>query len=275
MNHKYKCDATVKLASKPHQATIETKDVDRIVVNPVVSAMKKAGSKYGGYEWALDTSTNRHITNDMTDYVPGTYKIRVAKVAVGSGKTESPGYGDVIISADGKRLRLRNVVFLKSCPIKLLAASPFVRGGCSIKIESDSLSITQGNTVILRGKEIGGLYGVDAKTQSVPSTIAKSFLLKCADGTIAAAEQLLLLHRGYGHLGWIKLRKLLGWEKNKGEDEPHCHECSIVKSAKSSLSKWHFKRSERPIHRIHMDVIFGKDSQWKAQVMVDDYTRRS
>mgnify|MGYP000414796619 CR=1 FL=1 len=154
-NHVYKCDATVKVA-------IKAGDDKDMIVNPVFSALAKAGGKYGGYEWALDTGTNRHITNDMADFVPGTYTLKHAKVAVGSGSTESPGYGDVILHADTRLIRLRNVVLPPNCPIKLMAASPFVRGGCTIKIaDKNSLTVTQGSTVVLRGKDIGGLYGVE------------------------------------------------------------------------------------------------------------------
>ena len=87
-----------------------------------------------------------------------------------------------------------------------MAFSPFVSVGCSLKIDLENqVVISYGNELLLRGKEFNGLYAMDAKTRRNDS----AYFLQCDEGTIAAADQLLLLHRGYGHLGFAKLRQVL------------------------------------------------------------------
>ena len=41
------------------------------------------------------------------------------------------------------------------------------------------------------------------------------------------------------------------------------------------MSKTTYKRSERVIHRLHTDILFGKGSGLKMQCTVDDRTRKS
>ena len=83
------------------------------------------------------------------------------------------------------------------------------------------------------------------------------------------------MHRGYGHLNFDTLRKVLGWPRAKTGGNPNYRECKIVKSQRSALSKSTFKRSVRPIHRMHMDVMFGAFSKYVFQLTADDHGRRS
>ena len=207
---------------------------------------------------------------------------QVSRIQVGSGMTMSPGYGDVMLRADlgdGKScvLKLLHVLLLPQCPVKLVATSPFVRAGCKAVMENtDELSISRDGVLLLRGKESGGLYVLLVDTIKATAQPLSSFtMLESADKSIHLADQLLRMHRGYGHLNFDTLRKVLGWPRAKTGGNPNCHECEIVKSQRSALSKSTFKRSVRPIHRMHMDVMFGAFSKYVFQLTADDHGRKS
>ena len=112
-----------------------------------------------------------------------------------------PHYGTILLDSEyapGKfrAIRLLHAVLLPSCPVKLLACSPFVRGGSKVTLKKiDQLEVTSAEgDVLLRGKESCGLYGLHSKTKkSAPTTPSLLFLLECKDGSIAMAEKLLLL----------------------------------------------------------------------------------
>ena len=48
-------------------------------------------------EWLADTGTNRFVTNNMSDFIPGTIVHSPVTVAVGGGTTNSPCCGSVLI----------------------------------------------------------------------------------------------------------------------------------------------------------------------------------
>jgi hypothetical protein len=232
-----------------------------------------------GYEWCCDTGTNRFITNDRGDFVPGTEVKHNTVVATGSGNVTSTVSGTVIVKSldHGCTIKCENVLYLPTCPQKLMPISTFVRKGCQLHMENyDEVTLlSKGGSPILSGKEFGGLYLYRCKTVSNTSETNETYFGLPAGQSANSTSQdfgqrLLEAHWAYGHLHFTKLRKLLGLAKG---DDPDCASCTIAMSRKSALSKEKYTRSTRINHRKHLDIGFTKNCNYCFQLVIDDYTR--
>ena len=250
------------------------------------------------YEWCSDTGTNRFVTNDINDYVPGTFVPTNTVVAVGGGNTTSPGYGTVIVKSltHDCAMQYNKVLLMPECSKKLMPASAFIQKGCSLVFD-DYNKVTlraKDKKPILSGIEIDGLYYYHAITISASENnvspvfpnINQSESFSARESTyfglpvgkhISAASDnfarhLLEAHWAYGHIHFDKLRKLLGLKKG---DDPECPTCTIAKSRQAAMAKQAAERSTRVNHRMHMDIGFTRDCNYKFQLYIDDYTRES
>jgi len=123
-----------------------------------------------GLEWCSDSGTNRFVTNDMADFVPGSVVSTSTTVSVGSGNTSAPCYGDVMVQStlNGSTVLCKNVLYLPDCPKKLMPCSPFVKKGCSYTLENDKVYLRDPEkNVILEGHDVGGLYYYHSRTVRV------------------------------------------------------------------------------------------------------------
>lgn len=243
------------------------------------------------YEWCSDSGTNRFVTNDASDFVPGTVVNNETTIAVGGGTTVSNRSGTVIIDSlnHQHRITCTNVLLLPSCSMKLMPVSTFVKKGCTVTYHNTDrvhLSSAKGDTM-LTGKEIDGLYFFRSRTvhnnttnrtnhdvDTAPSPEAASFFgLK--PGKISASaqdfpKQLYEAHCAYGHIHFDKLRKMLGLKKG---DNPDCSACTIASSKARALAGQTYVRSTREGHRFHMDLGFTNNCEFVFQLYIDDYSR--
>jgi hypothetical protein len=233
------------------------------------------------YEWCADSGTNRFVTNDLLDFVPGTVVHNSTVVSVGSGSVTSPMSGTVRVQSldHGCLVECRDVLYLPDCEKKLMPVSTFVKKGSSLLInDTDKINLTARNgSSIFSGREFDGLYHYRCKTvlnsQQVetkatpanetyfgfpnvtPTQKPDAYFGLAVGDKISASSQdfgkrLLEAHWAYGHLHFDKLRKLLGLKKG---DDPDCPACTIARSRQTALSKEKYDRSTRPNHRTHAD----------------------
>ena len=261
---------------------------------------RSANNRTSDYEWCADSGTNRFVTNDMLDFVPGSVMHTSTTVAVGSGSVTSPLSGTVLVKSldHGCLVECRDVLYLPSCGKKLMPVSTFVSKGSSLVIDNyDKINLTsKSGSSIFSGREFDGLYYYRCKTvqqlQGVAATSApgtnhtadqpahaKADLhFGLAVGTNIKAtgndfgKRLLEAHWAYGHLHFDKLRKLLGLKKG---DDPDCPACTIATSRQQTLSKVKHDRAERPNYRKHLDIGYTKNYDYCFQLAVDDCTRES
>lgn len=245
----------------------------------------------GDYEWCADSGTNRFVTNDLLDFVPGSITRSATVVAVGGGNVTSPMYGTVLVESvdNGCVVECRDVLFMPTCEKKLMPASTFVRKGSTIFIhDTDKIQLkSKDGDTIFTGRELDGLYYYRCKTvraSHLPgapgANTTRSYLGLAVGEKISEASRdfgrrLLEAHWAYGHLHFDKLRKLLGLKKGKKGDDPDCPACTIATSRQTNLSREKYDRSTRPNHRIHIDIGFTKNYDYCFQLYVDDYTRES
>ena len=244
----------------------------------------------GQYEWCADTGTNRFVTNDINDFVPGSVRHNSEVVSVGGGVVTSPCVGTVRIrSLDYNHVvECNNVLFLPSCAKKLMPAYQFLNKDCDMILRKGEVHLRDKNKAnIFSGKEIGGLYYYRSQTvhssslnspKEQPKEILSTTFFGLPVGKHISAKsqdfgkQLLESHWAYGHLHFDKLRKMLGLKKG---DDPECPACTIAKQRQKALSDHAHTRSTRPCHRMWMDLGFTAGSRVVFQLYVDDYTRES
>ena len=235
-------------------------------------------------EICSDSGTNRWVTHDMNDYIPGTIVYQTTKVAVGNGYTTSPCYGMMVIVDPKVGVPVGNekALFLPLCSKKLVPASDLVKLGYSVTYNKHGVQvINRDGKVVLQGPEQGGLYFFNCEIKrdiggckDIKS--AKSFFglptgSKPTSGTKEFFRKLYETHCALGHLHFDKVRKIFNLGKG---NNPECTICAAVKSKRSKLGQSaSYSRSQRINDRVHMDIGFAQDVVF--QLYVDDYTRKS
>lgn len=144
---------------------------------------------------------------------------------------------------------------------------------------------TASGTVILEGKERGGLYYlIEFRCKALACDVTDPldtkndepvtfFGLTANTPKAEFPRRLLEAHWAYGHLHFDKLRKLLGLGKGPN---PDCPTCTLAKSKIDKSNPFYRPRSTRPHQRAHLlDVGFTRNNTYCFQIWVDDYTRYS
>ena len=237
-------------------------------------------------EWVADTGTNRFVTNDPKDFIPGTVVHTPITVAVGGGTTDSPCSGSVLIFSQEHDITIRcdDVLLLPKCAKKLMPAHQFTKKGCTLEFGTEVHLRSKEGVAILSGPEIGGLFYFRARTvknsevpPSAKNIVTALFGLPASQNTTNAGadfpRRLLEAHWAYGHLSFDKLRRMLGLKKG---NDPECPICTISKQKQAALADETKRvRSTRPCHRMHMDIGFTAGSDHVFALYVDDYHRVS
>ena len=246
------------------------------------------------YEWCSDSGTNRFVTNNSHDFLPGSIVRDPVRVAVGGGSVTSPYTGTVRIkSLDHNRIiECTDVLFLPNCGKKLIPAFQFVQNGCNLRyFKSPDSNIhrveltDESGAPVLSGSEFGGLFHFRSKTLHTDSDednnplnsleqaavhfglpIGKHISAKSSD----FSQRFLEAHYAAGHMHFDKLRKLFGLKKFS---YPDCTICTIANQRQQALSKHPHKRATRSAHTMWMDIGFTAGSRYKFQLYIDDYDR--
>jgi len=239
-------------------------------------------------EWVVDTGSNRFVTNDVCDFVPGSIKYVNSRVLVGNGHVISPCEGTVMIRShtNGALIECTRTLLLSECDKKLMPARPFLRKGCTLQMSEKGgvKMIDPSGKTLLHGEEKQELYYYSVTTAqpaetSDPASRPKSihcernensssyFGLPVGSKLRATGDdfvrKLSEAHQALGHIHFDKVRKLFGL---KPGPNPACATCSVAKQKQSHLTQHAPSRSPYPNHRIHMDLAFTEGSDNPFQV---------
>lgn len=270
------------------QAQVTT---DQVHVSAKCYFNKSDGQLDHAYEWVTDTGSNRFITNDAKDFVPGTVRLVNTRVMVGSGTVISPCEGTVMIRchASNKLIACTHTLLLSECDKKLMPARPFLQKGCTLSLSDEKgvVLLDADNEIIMDGKEVDGLYYYNVSTahpeHDIPPSMeeeqanSSSFFGLPLSGKISAVgdefvRKLTEAHHALGHMHFDTIRKLFGLKRGQN---PDCATCAIAKQKKSQLNVHLYSRSTQINHRMHIDVAYTEGSDNPFQLYVDDYTRVS
>ena len=243
-------------------------------------------------EWIFDSGSNRFVTNDVLDFVPGSVTHVNTRVATGKGYVISPCVGTVMIrcAENGSLIECTKTLLLPECEKKLMPIQPFLKKKCSLIMSQDKgvILLLPDGKPLMRGDEKGGLYywnvstahqeGSDEFTATPPSTLPSSSLFGLPVGRDVSStsndfvRMLTETHCALGHMNFTPLRKLLGL---KPGPDPACPTCAIAGQKKESANLHVYIRAKRPIERMHIDIAYTQGSENPFQLSVDDHTRVS
>ena len=110
---------------------VEPAAVDHVhafITNSLFLASDKPTCQEASYEWCSDSGTNRFVTNDNTDSIPGSIIEHDTLIAVGGGTITSQMMGTVLVKSNDHdhRVYCTNVLYIPQCAKKLMPASAFV-----------------------------------------------------------------------------------------------------------------------------------------------------
>ena len=245
------------------------------------------------FEWCVDSGTSRFITNDPSDFVPGTVVHEPTELSVAGGSATSPCKGTVFVRSPDTNITVtcKDVLYLPSCGKKLMPVAQFVKKGCTFQIHDfDKVDLKDKKGVtVFKGKEFRGLYYYRAVTlkgnlptteplDTVPDSPTESdgasfFGLPVGRVTSSGAtfaKQLMETHLTLGHMNFATLRKMFGL---KAGDNPNCPACDTASLKKEPLHE-NRPRATQMNYRIHIDIAFTNGGP-AFQVTVDDYSRVS
>ena len=96
-------------------------------------------------EWLADPGTNRFVTNNIKDFIPGTIVYSPLNVAVGGGTTTSPCAGSILVFSLDHNITIRcDDVILPQCAKKLMPAYQFTKKGCTLEFGARGASSLKG-----------------------------------------------------------------------------------------------------------------------------------
>ena len=241
-------------------------------------------------EWCSDSGTNRFITNDADDFIPGSISLKSTPVTVGGGTVMSDCTGSVLIRSHnyGHLIQCDNVLLLANCPQKLIPVSSFTKKGCRAVYDATSVLLTSPDgRPLLNGHEHQGLFFFNATTVTAshdhhpgkhrgkpkPRPNSTFFGLPVGKHITASSrdfsQKLMETHCAMGHMRFDTIRKYLGLKKG---DNPECPACTIAMSRQDSKNKNDYKKSTRSCHRMWMDLGFTRNNSYTFQLYLDDYS---
>ena len=121
--------------------------------------MSVVASNVSGSDWVLDSGASYHMTpnrNCFSSYVEWEGK----SIVMGNGAVcKSKGIGSVQIRMfDGVVRTLTNVRYVPGLRKSLISLGQLDSLGCKITIESDSLRVSKGALVVMKGARTHGIY---------------------------------------------------------------------------------------------------------------------
>ena len=226
----------------------------------MIRAGKIEQNRTGQYEF--DTGAQVHTTNELwrlTDLRPGK-----TITACNGTKTTAIHEGTLKIKHNGRDITLKNVLYHPS--FYNLISGQRVKGDFDIKGRGNSVDIeVNGETLYHAERDISGTMWIKPDE---PASIKKVTLMD--------------LHERYGHISFDTLKSLPEGQKYHGKTAPKCEACIAGKSTKPPAKpykdgKKQLPRSERPLERLHADLIGPFTKEWLGKRYVltamDDYTR--
>jgi hypothetical protein len=103
------------------------------ISHDLFTANDKPTCREAEYEWCSDSGSNRFVTNDESDFVPGTIVVQDTIIAVGGGNVVSKKSGTVLVVSEqhNHSIYCTNVLLLETCSKKLMPVSIFTAKGCA------------------------------------------------------------------------------------------------------------------------------------------------
>ena len=264
-----------KIDNRAYEESEDDFELDQGARITEINANKRSGNRYprigmikadrinnrtGQYEF--DTGAQVHTTNELwrlTELRPGR-----TITACNDTKTTALHEGTLTMKHNGREIILKNVLYHPS--FYNLVSGQRVKG---VELKKDQKNVLK---VFTNGEE---LYAID---QDPTGTM----WIKPDDGkpdkpTRVNKATLMDLHERYGHISFDTLKSLPEGKIYQGKASPKCEACIAGKSTKPAAKANQGTRSDKPLERLHADLIGPFTKEWLGKKYVltamDDYTR--
>ena len=228
-------------------------------------------------EWMTDSGASYHLTMDQNDYDKGSMESCNISLTIGDNKeVKITTFGRCTrLTREGRKVIFTQVLHAPSCPTRILGVGRLTKGGISTFTQDrESVKLIENKT----GEMI--LQGV-----VTPQDTANVYLSKIIFPPTPTLmtnlgpnrEELLLVHRQWGHLSFDKCRAMLGLPPTKHAIDDLCNDCWKAELKEPKRSKETITRADLNLYRIHMDLTGVKANNLKgyrlALILVDDKSR--
>jgi hypothetical protein len=255
----YNLELKERLATRdPYENFAITSEAQFDVFVTSINHEKSSNENDGRDLWICDNGSNRHVTNDIRDYVEGTIRPISAEVKTGMGAGKVTKEGNVMMFAKdtGTRFMLKNVIYLPLSDRKVISELRLLRNKCRVVDDGTtgklrrSIIKQDGNLLTVAKQGVGGsemfifndIKVITATTSSdgngktrVASNTDGTPQLKTSDGcygmemkddSSTEASLILEYHRKLGHLHFRAVRKSLGL-KASTDDPPRVRNAQL------------------------------------------------
>lgn len=210
--------------------------------------------------FVLDSAATMHMVNDLHLFVPGSTHNVDIDVATGDRPVKCNMAGSITLTTKGATapVTYRNVLYIKTLPVNLIAVKPLDVFGCKTIIFRGQATVTKDDALVLaatlQDDADGGLYKLDLEQpiEADGQHLKETSLL--AKTNTAGLDLLELWHRRLGHVGYDKIKKLLQGKWMK-VPTPFCKVCVGAKShRRNATAASPTRAATRNLGVIHSDM---------------------
>ncbi|SDA01534.1 BZ3500_MvSof-1268-A1-R1_Chr10-1g02762 [Microbotryum saponariae] len=231
----------------------------------------------------LDSASACHVVNDAS-FFDGPLSPTPQVLQGLGGTVKASGIGSVkLVSDNGTRFTLNDVIYAPESPANLISVRAFDRKGVRITFEHGQVELRTPQGCIATASAIAScVYKLNASVQAAS---------KDARHTLVATKSnrlpLLTLHRRYGHTSVQTLKKLAASGQVEGLDWPYsdfecdgftCNACLASKAHRLPFPSSSSHAAE-PLALVHSDVLsFPEESLGHKRYLVtfiDDFSRKT
>ncbi|SCZ99435.1 BZ3500_MvSof-1268-A1-R1_Chr3-1g06010 [Microbotryum saponariae] len=231
----------------------------------------------------LDSASACHVVNDAS-FFDGPLSPTPQVLQGLGGTVKASGIGSVkLVSDNGTRFTLNDVIYAPESPANLISVRAFDRKGVRITFEHGQVELRTPQGCIATASAIAScVYKLNASVQAAS---------KDARHTLVATKSnrlpLLTLHRRYGHASVQTLKKLAASGQVEGLDWPYsdfecdgftCNACLASKAHRLPFPSSSSHAAE-PLALVHSDVLsFPEESLGHKRYLVtfiDDFSRKT
>ena len=228
-------------------------------------------------EWMTDSGASYHLTMDENDYDEGSIESCNISLTIGDNQeVRITKYGRCTrFTKEGRKVILTQVLHARSCPTRILGVGRLTKKGLSM--------FTQDKEVVqLIEKKTGEIILQGVVTPQDTANVCLRKPLPTTNPTLMTnlgptQEELLLLHRQWGHVSFDKCRAMLGLPPTQHAIDDLCNDCWKAELKEPKKSKETTTRADLNLYRIHMDLTGVKANNVKgyrlALILVDDKSR--
>ena len=247
---------------KGEKSNIEAEEADETVEFIGVTRLQEKVT-----EWLGDTGATVHVTDEKSDLQNAKSCDHIVKVGGGEA-LNAKEKGSVSITIDGKKIWLKNVLYVPNFKKKIISIGKLLNEGAIITGDKEKYEVKSGNIAMpfWGANELKYLKKIIKKNEEVQ--------------VVEKAMDINEAHKLLGHIDVVQVRntaKMMGFELNGKMIA--CEGCCQAKAKTKPIHKTTQNVSTKPGERLFVDTSGPFPPSWRGKKYwiktVDDYSRYS